>query len=410
MDTLRQTALVLTSAWLLWLQRLVDSVMVVACPPNFICECVEREGHTLSYLSIEIDCSGRNLSRVPDWSLFGDMPITWVDLSRNNIRELPDAAFAGLQFAPGIMGKWIPRLDIDNNPIHTMSATAFRGLRTPELYLHIQRTHMTSFPVETFQNLANLTDLFFTQSQMLDLPNGCFQGMRRLRRLDLSGNRLGSLRSDVFAGLEQSVKSLYLENMGLVEFPSKALKKLRRLFELKLSYNHIRALPANIFHEWATTTERFILNMQHNALTDISPRAFYRSPLRLEKVFLQHNNISDTSFLQNPCSLTFMAYGHIDLHHNPIVCRCKLYSVLKAGFYDLHGKCVSPIQFINVPWISKDYDTLGSRLCRSAEITRWNLACMSGDTSSAPSSRGIQPAHTLSLTLIAGLTFWALIV
>ena len=385
------------------------NAVVVECPRTFECECVEREGHTMNYLSIEIDCSGRNLSRVPDWTKFMNMPITWVDLSNNNLRELRDGDFQTLAFAPGISGRWIPRLDIDDNPIAHIEPTAFRGLRTPELYLHIRNSHMTSFPSEALLGITNLTDLFFMHSMMLDLPNDSFKGMKRLRRLDLSGNRLGSLRPSVFAGLENTLKSVYLEHMALHEFPSAALRRLGRLFELKLSHNYIRELTDDIFRGWATTSQQFKLDLQHNSLTTIAPRAFSRSPLRLEKIYLQHNNISDVMFLEKPCTLTFMTYGTIDLHHNPMVCRCRLYSVLKAGFYDLHGMCAAPDYLTNLPWISKDYDTKAGSKCQSSDILTWELPCMNSSGASK-SSLSLSGRHALSVLAVACLTLWVLLV
>ena len=380
------------------------------CPRTFECECVEREDHSYNYWSLEIDCSGRNLSRVPNWRVFRKMPITWVDLSNNNLRELRDGDFQTLTFAPGIPGRWIPRLDIDDNPIANIESMAFRGLRTPELYLHISNSHMTSFPSEALLGITNLTDLFFMHSMILDLPNDSFKGMKRLRRLDLSGNRLGSLRPSVFAGLENTLKSVYLEHMALHEFPSAALRRLGRLFELKLSHNYIRELTDDIFRGWATTSQQFKLDLQHNSLTTIAPRAFSRSPLRLEKVYLQHNNISDVMFLEKPCTLTFVIiYGTIDLRHNPMVCCCRLYSILQAGFYDLHGMCATPDYLANLPWNSFDYETRAGSKCQSSDILTWELPCMNSSGASK-TSLSLSGCHALSVLVVTCLTLWALLV
>ena len=352
----------------------------IQCPEQFVvCDCVVEEEHGGGTLTIEIDCSEKNLTQVPDWSLFHDLPITWIDLSRNHITDITDDVFAELKFAPPVQSTWIPRLDINNNPLVNIAPNAFRDMKAEGLLLHIERSKLDYFPSNSLRLIQNLTDLFFMYSKATVIPDGSFENMKKLRRLDLSGNKLGRLRKGLFRGMETTVKSLYLNDMNLTEFPSSALKHLQKLWELKLDHNSIRALPDFIFMNFKSQSETFELYLRNNNLCNISSMAFRRAKLRLYKTYLNHNNITNADFLTNPCALTFYTYGFITLDHNPIACDCTIYSILKAGFYSLHGSCSSPPNLANIPWISKDYDTIARRGCENHEVKTWDLPCITNN-------------------------------
>ncbi len=380
----------------------------INCPKEFVvCDCVEEKEHGIGESqTLEINCSERNLTEVPDWTALRGLPITWVDLSDNNLKKLPADAFIGLTFASPKPAIWIPRLDINHNPLSIISPYAFRNMRGDGILLHMRHTRMRTFPSEALRNIENLTDLFFMSSHVRDIPSDSFKGFRVLRRIDLSGNKVEFLRSGLFNGLEDMLKSLYLNKMDLSEFPWRALHKLRALWDLKLDGNNIKHLDDNIFVNFETKSDLFVLSLKHNDLTTISPKAFRRSKLRLCEIYLSHNNISDITFLEDPCSLTFSTYGHINLEHNYFHCDCNLFSILKAGFYDLHGRCKSPKMYIGIPWISKDYDTLASRECTWApkRVKTWNLYCMTSSNMSH-TSYVFSPTTIMLLLLSASLHF-----
>jgi len=388
------------------IQSVAQGAEFVTCPQEFVCECVEQESHSGSHsLTIELDCSGKNLSHIPDWSPFHNKPVTKIDLSHNNIHSVSDAAFTRITFVPGIRGKWIPRLDIDDNPITSVSAGAFRGMKAAELLVHMKNTHITSFPSEAFRSIHNLTDLFFMHSKITDLPNGAFEGMNRLRRLDLSGNKLGKIKPDVFKGLNEILKTLHLDNMNLAQFPTKALRNLHALFQLKLMRNKIHSLHDNLFKDWKADSQQFELSLQHNDLTDIKSNAFRSSRLRLIKTNMEFNNISNVRWLKKPCSLIFTVMSNIRLSHNPMICSCNLYSVLRAGFYDLHGVCIKPEIFVNLPWISKDYDVLAQRNCIGTGALKWDFQCLTAQAQSQK-SHCMYTRGSVMLAVVAMILWW----
>ena len=86
--------------------------------------------------------------------------------------------------------------------------------------------------------------LFSSLSDLSDLNLGTCDS--NLGLLDLSGNRVRTLDSDILARMVH-LKALNFSRNGINQVHDGALKGLKSLWSLDLSHNEIVALPASLF-------------------------------------------------------------------------------------------------------------------------------------------------------------------
>ncbi len=352
------------------------------CPVDFSCKCrVVGDGADIT--AINIDCRSHNFSAIPDFSSIRNLSIFSIDLSWNRISSIPNYAFAGLHL---VHGRYAPsKIHINANPLANISKLAFEGIKADGIELQIEYSDLKMFPAEALSQMSNLTALHFWSSDVNFIPDGSFYSFHRLVTLDLTGNKLPDLSSGLFRGLENVLENLYLRQMGLKEFPSTALQQLRMLRYLVLDENTISFLPDGIFYGFRTTSKSFSLSLQKNQMTNISSKAFAKTHIAVVDVDLTSNNLTDLSFLFDPCSLTFNFPNRILAYDNPLNCDCNMFSVLETDFYTFDGRCGSPKNLAGSyvqaqrGEISTPFVTLANQTC--SVVDTWDLACATYRTS-----------------------------
>ncbi|TRY54745.1 hypothetical protein DNTS_031268 [Danionella cerebrum] len=135
-------------------------------------------------------------------------------LSRNHLSSIPSGLPASLE-----------ELRLDDNRISTIPTHAFRGLSSlRRLFLDGNLLANKRIADDTFSRLSNLTELslvrnslqapplnlpslhllrlYLQDNAIAHMPKGSLDGMRRLQKLDLSGNNLTTLPRGLFKDLE----------------------------------------------------------------------------------------------------------------------------------------------------------------------------------------------------------------
>ena len=125
--------------------------------------------------------------------------IASLDLSQNNLTNLPPTLFAGLN---------LQKLDLSNNVLPTLPVGLFAGIYNLETLL-INQSQLNTLPVGLFTDLNNLQELNLSSNQLTSLPPTLLNGLHNLKKLDLSENELTSLPPTLFAGLD-NLQQLYL--------------------------------------------------------------------------------------------------------------------------------------------------------------------------------------------------------
>ena len=85
-------------------------------------------------------------------------------------------------------------------------------------------------------------------SELQELHIDVFNGLKNLKYLVLSNNKLGKLKQTVFDGLYNLIY-LDLQNTNLQELSQDVFNELKNLEELYLDSNKLQKLPQNVFNE-----------------------------------------------------------------------------------------------------------------------------------------------------------------
>jgi Leucine-rich repeat (LRR) protein len=168
-----------------------------------------------------------------------------------------------------------------------------------------------------------------------ELPAGSFQMFKNLLYLDLSGNSLAIINSDMFAGLENSLMELRIGQNKITNIGNAPLR-LSRLRKLDMSHNNIVDIPRDVFDG---VNQLVYLNLSHNnhlapipvsivhslnklqtvdfsntGMKSIFPEMFAKSP-NLKTIVLRNNKIQELleGTFSNMRNLTF-----VDLSFNII--------------------------------------------------------------------------------------------
>ncbi|XP_052442578.1 leucine-rich alpha-2-glycoprotein isoform X2 [Carassius gibelio] len=120
-----------------------------------------------------------------DW-LPNDSNITWLDLSGNHLMKLPMAQLQSLS--------QLKVLHLSQNKIEELPAGCLDAQPALER-LHLDQNKIQSLDVKTFSRSGNLTHIFLQKNRLDSLPPTVFQGLKRLEYVDLSDNKLQFLSS-----------------------------------------------------------------------------------------------------------------------------------------------------------------------------------------------------------------------
>nr|XP_010597660.1 LOW QUALITY PROTEIN: chondroadherin-like protein [Loxodonta africana] len=151
---------------------------------------------------------------------------------------------------------------------------------------------------------------------VLRLATGDLAGVRALRWLYLSGNRITQVSPGAL-GPAQELEKLHLDRNQLREVPTRALEGLPALVELQLSGNPLRALHDGAFQPVARSLQLLFLN--GSSLEQVSPGAFAGLGPGLQSLHLQENQLQAL-----PALPALTGLGLIDLSGNPFRCDCQL--------------------------------------------------------------------------------------
>ncbi|MDE2975259.1 MAG: cadherin domain-containing protein [Gemmatimonadota bacterium] len=137
-------------------------------------------------------------------------------------------------------------LDLSDSTIVSLNAGDFEGLTSLEVLL-LNNNQLTFLPVGVFNELTSLQHLDLNNNSLTFLPIGIFGGLASLEGLLLDNNPLRALPEAVFSGLT-SLQSLSLNSNTLTFLPAGIFNGLTALQALDLSDNAAApiALPVSL--------------------------------------------------------------------------------------------------------------------------------------------------------------------
>ena len=225
---------------------------------------------------LHVSCSHSRLTSLPvTW--VGD--VVWLDVSHNQLSELPDLSHPSLSRLRqlNVSHNAIKRLDrhalrgllrlrsvdLSYNELHAIGSDTFSGPSSLDALL-LDHNGLTRVDDNAFLGLSGLRSLGLDSNNLTSLSPHTFRGLAYLTALDVSHNALGpQLRNDTFRALVR-LRSLHLHHNGLQRLEPAALSGLTSLTELNLNSNQLQllhsSLPAGVFApltsvEWFSLTD-----------------------------------------------------------------------------------------------------------------------------------------------------------
>lgn len=270
---------------LLWCCR--SRARTDGCPVR--CTCEEDDVY------VRVDCADRGLTSLPE-SL--SAYTTYLDLSMNNISQLPSDAFTTLHF--------LEELRLAGNDLMDVPKGAFDGLVNLKT-LMLQNNQLQEVPREAFKSLQNLHSLRLDANHISRVPQDCFDGLTSLRHLWLDDNALTEVPVDALRTLS-SLQAMTFALNKITHIPDRAFANLSNLVVLHLNNNRVLSLGKQSFDGLQSLET---LDLNYNSLEEF-PVAI-RTLRTLKELGFHNNNIKsipEHAFIGNPSLLTIFFYDN----------------------------------------------------------------------------------------------------
>ncbi|XP_019723799.1 chondroadherin-like protein [Hippocampus comes] len=291
----------------------------VRCPVN--CDChieaqhatCENRGHTKIPRGFPaktqlLDLRSNHFHNLPPNSFPTAGQVVSLHLEFCKIREIEGGAFRGM--------KNLFYLYLSDNDLTSLGPETFTG--APALsYLYLEGNRLAKFPGSALQLLPNLFALHLERNAILKLePTGLLSAVTpKLRELYLTNNTIHTIAK---GALDSAfLGKLHLDSNKLTNIPTDAISKATSLEELNLSQNRILSVGPNAFRpisqslKWLYMDQMGTEKMSRDALAGLGPG--------LKALTLRGNQLKA---LPDLGSLTGLEV--FDVQDNPLLCDCTL--------------------------------------------------------------------------------------
>lgn len=230
-------------------------------------------------LPSSIDLSNEGLT---DISLLKKLPskVTSIDLSYNNIKEIPEGLLDGKTELTEIV--------FNGNKISKLPKDLFKDTKNIE-NIYMSSMKLSKVEKHVFENLSKLNILDLQNNEISEVEEGVFDGLTNMTQLGLDGNELTNLPDDVFKSLK-SLTFLGLSENEFVKVP-KAVEEVSNVESLYLDWNNIQSVD-NI--DYAKLSKLKLLNFAWNEITSL-PSGMLAQNKNLESVDFYDNRITSVS-------------------------------------------------------------------------------------------------------------------
>ncbi|CAG9576945.1 unnamed protein product [Danaus chrysippus] len=251
-------------------------------------------------------------------STFNSMPkLLMLYLSENQIHFVEANTFSGLKNLRHLDLSRNCALDDMNRPIsfHFENRNEFRGSKLVSLDLSYSQFGNHNVPL--FKDLKHLKGLSLCFSNLRKLGPKPFD-KTQLRFLEVSGNKDILNTRSIFSGIENSLKVLYAQEVGMKSID--CLYNLTNLEIAQLRKNEIAALTPNVS---ITLKKLQVLDLGHNRMLSWFNKVISMMP-NLKLLSLNRNNMN---IVTQEMFEDFQNLSYVDLSNNFLLCSCSLRDV-----------------------------------------------------------------------------------
>ncbi|KAL6443741.1 hypothetical protein ACFW04_001670 [Cataglyphis niger] len=305
------------------------------CPkdPIYIYPCTCLRG---SDRGLYIHCENTNLASLSlAFTNLGNegMPIEELVLYKCNIVRF---------YGPALYPLDVRVLKFIDTPLRLIEEHSFLGVNRTLQELHVINSNLEKFPREALQVLGNLSLLIISGHRMSILPRNSFSesaAAAKLEKLEISNGTLSSLPVEALTPLKK-LKTLDLHGNKIKDLKRNQFKGLRDAEFLDLSHNLIDKLDTS---HLADLVKMGWCNMSHNAISDLKRGTFARNSV-LKVLNLSHNKIRklDSNTFRG---MRFLRRLYLSDNQINDVGRGTFGSVTRIGTIDLSRNFIKKIDF-----------------------------------------------------------------
>lgn len=235
--------------------------------------------------------------KVDDAKVFNDALISNnLDLDRNGIvtnEELSKATgeidLSGKKIKDisrlSNLGSGVTALYLNGNDIKELPNGIFDKLTNLER-LDLSANRLVTLPKGLLKNLNNIKEFSASSNKIKELPEGVFDGLTKLTSIGITNNEIEKLPENIFKDTS-SLKGLYLYENKIKELP-KSIGNLKKLEGLHVYKNSIESIPLELKELKLLRN----LDLSGNYIKEI-PSEVYNSLKNLERVNLNDNELTE---------------------------------------------------------------------------------------------------------------------
>lgn len=193
------------------------------------------------------------------------------------------------RFNPNSTNITFSEIDLSENRIRYLGPESFRyiSVQSIKLWRNSRRVNLTLNPRSLHGLEPVLEKVSFRKNSIPQLPLGLFRGFPKLKIVELSVNKLESVRRGVFGYGREAVETLNLDRNLIQNLDERIFSSLVQLKELTLSRNLINFVDSRAFLGLRSLE---YLDLRYNRIRDLQPKVF--SSLRsLKHLDLANNAI-----------------------------------------------------------------------------------------------------------------------
>lgn len=344
-----------------------------------------------------------------------------ISLTKNSIEEIKPDTFDGLDLLTSLNLEYNLIKDIDVecfkrlpslqtlrlNNLHLSNLTGVSFYEIPQIeILYIGYNFIESITDDSFYNLVNLSTLWadhnliedlcsFTKqiqnapklyhldvsfNKIIRIDSRCFEHFPLFNTLGLAHNKIKTIDSNAFDGVQNSLESLdlgsnklqsvkqdyfndlvFLKNLDLSDNQISTVQvgsfdKTSLLNKLDLSHNCLYRLDSSLF---SNLPRLQTLQLSYNLLNDSAHRELFAGLKELNQLNLNNNLLSDIEGLIESAD-QLVNLNYLALHDNMLT-RFNLASFVKIETLSLQNNRLSYLEFTSLPTL-KQFDLSGNRI------------------------------------------------
>ena len=239
----------------------------------------------------ELRLEQNEIELVEAYALGSDMPmLSTLELSANKIRRLRKSFFGNakalttlnlnaneIEIVEANSFENMPllaELDLSTNRIQTIVGRVFTNLKAIKK-LDFSRNRLISIDRRAFANLTKMSLLNLSRNS-LDLNDMLYDndayldGMQSLATLDLSFNKVTTLRKGhFFFNRLYALKELFMDHNGLAGIELFAFSRLNSLTSLSLEFNSLTQLKTDVFYNLTSLKLFFSPRIEYTPYTTV---------------------------------------------------------------------------------------------------------------------------------------------